>query len=351
MSISVESFGSTADGKPVERYRLRAAGGVEAVILSYGGTLAALRGPDRHGTPGDVVLGFDSLEPYLGNQPYLGALIGRYANRIADGRFSLGGRSYTLATNNGPNHLHGGPGGFHRKVWAAAAGETVAGPSLELRYTSPDGEEGYPGSLSVRVVYTLGDDGDLRIDYEASCDQETIVNLTNHAYFNLAGSGSILDHELELAASQFLPISDRFIPLGELRPVAGTPMDFRTPNLVGARINANDEQLRIAGGYDHNWVLDKAPGELTRAGSLYHPPSGRLLELFTTEPGVQFYAGNALDGSLIGRHDQPYERYTGLCLEAQHYPDSPNQPAFPSTVLRPGEIYRQTTIYRVGLRV
>jgi aldose 1-epimerase len=345
MPISRHAAGHAGEAT-VERYTLSNARGLEADILTYGGALAALRAPDRSGALGDVVLGFDTLEPYLGDQPYLGALIGRYGNRIARGRFELNGKTYSLACNNGPNHLHGGPAGFHRKVWAARERASADGAALELAYLSRDGEEGYPGNLAVTVVYTLTDRDELRIDYAATTDRDTVLNLTNHTYFNLSGGSNILDHELELAASRFLPIDDTLIPLGELRPVRGTPMDFTARTPIGVRIDADDEQIRRGLGYDHTWVLDKAAGELGLAARVYAPSTGRAMEVFTTQPGVQFYSGNFLDGSLVGRGGRRYARRSGLCLETQHFPDSPNQPQFPSTVLRPGETYRQTTIYR-----
>ncbi|HMQ33231.1 MAG TPA: aldose epimerase family protein [Chloroflexaceae bacterium] len=334
----------------VASFTLRNAGGVEAEILTFGGTLRALRAPGRDGRTADIVLGFDDLGPYLGPHPYFGSLVGRYANRIKAGRFSLGGATYSLAVNNGPNHLHGGPGGFHHVHWQAQPLEAPDGPSLTLAYSSPDGEEGYPGQLSVVVSYTLTDTNDLRIDYEARADRETVLNLTNHAYFNLAGEGTILGHELQLAASRFLPIDDSSIPLGELRPVAGTPFDFRQPAQLGPRLGTDDEQLRLVQGFDHCFVLDKGPGELAFAARLSDPESGRTMEVYTTQPGVQLYTGNYLDGSITGKGGRRYGRHSALCLETQHFPDSPNQPQFPSTVLRPGEGYRQTTVYRLGVR-
>jgi aldose 1-epimerase len=346
MPILYESVGVTGDGTSVERFTLRGAAGVEADILSYGGTLAALRAPDRAGKIGDVLLGFDRLEPYLGPQPYLGSLVGRYANRIAEGRFRLGEHQYTLARNHGQHHLHGGPGGFHRQVWAARVLDR-ANPALELRYLSRDGEEGFPGNLDVIVTYTLAGSA-LRIDYVATTDQETVLNLTNHAYFNLAGGGDILGHELYIPAERFVAVGPGLIPTGELRPVVRTPLDFRMPTLIGARIGTADAQLRLAGGYDHTWVLNKPPGQLGLAASLSEPTSGRVLEVLTTEPGLQFYAGNMIEGGLVGHGGQRCAAHSGLCLEAQHFPDSPNQPAFPSTRLRPGQTYRQTTIYRLG---
>jgi aldose 1-epimerase len=319
---------------------------MEAQILTYGGTLLALRVPDQNGVLDDVVLGFETLAPYLSEQPYIGALIGRYANRIAGGRFELNGVTYTLAHNDGPNHVHGGPSGFHRKIWNAQEHASDAEPSLELRYLSRDGDEGYPGNLAVTVTYTLTDRNELRIRYTATTDADTVVNLTNHAYLNLAGAGNILDHELQIFASQFIPIDATSIPLGDVRSVHGTPMDFTAPARIGRRIAADDEQLRHGQGYDHTWVLDKEDGVLALAARVYEPSTGRVLEVFTTEPGVQFYSGNMLDGSLIGKDGQRYVQHSGLCLETQHFPDSPNQPQFPSTVLRPGQVYHQTTIYR-----
>lgn len=350
MPITRHAFGITPDGAAIDRYTLRNMHGVEADIINYGGIVTSLRVPDRTGALGDVVLGFDTLEPYTREHPYFGSLIGRYGNRIARGRFELNGVTYSLACNNPPNHLHGGPDGFHRRVWTAHERETAQGPSLELGYVSRDGEEGYPGTLSVTVVYTLTDANELRIDYTATTERDTIVNLTNHSYFNLAGSGNVLDHELEVGASRFLLIDPTFIPLGELRPVQGTPMDFTTPTRIGAQIDADDEQTRIAGGYDHNWVLDKPAGELGFAARLLDATTGRVMEVLTTQPGVQFYSGNQLDGSLIGKGGRRYEQHAALCLETQHFPDSPNQPQFPSTVLRPGETYQHTTVYRFTVR-
>ncbi|HJZ49977.1 MAG TPA: aldose epimerase family protein [Roseiflexaceae bacterium] len=349
MPITSEPFGRTADGAAVERYTLTNANGLEAAITSYGGTLTSLRVPDRNGVFGDVVLGFDTLAPYLGDHPYFGALIGRFCNRIAGGQFTLNGVTYTLARNDGRNHLHGGPHGFHRAVWSTHEHRSAEGPGLELRYLSHDGEEGYPGNLDVRVIYTLTDQDALRIDYTATTDRDTLVNLTHHAYFNLAGGG-ILGHQLQLHGTWFLPIDESFIPLGELRPVQDTPMDFTRPTPIGERIGADDEQLRRAQGYDHTWVMDKPAGALGRAARVYEPDSGRVLEVYTTTPGVQFYSGNMLDGSLTGKGGTVYSRNSGLCLETQHFPDSPNQPRFPSTVLHPGETYRQTTIFQFGVQ-
>jgi aldose 1-epimerase len=346
MPVSRRPFGVTQDGAPIDCYTLTNAHQLTADIMTYGGTLVALRAPNRSGTFDDVVLGFDTLDPYLDEHPYFGVTVGRYANRIRDGRFELNGVPYTLAVNNGPNHLHGGPDGFHRKVWNAQERAADDGPSVELNYLSRDGEENYPGNLSVTVIYTLTDQNELRIDYTATTDADTIINLTNHSYFNLAAGGSILDHELQLFASQFVPTDATNIPYGDLRPVKGTPMDFTTPTAIGAHIAVDDEQIRHGKGYDHTWVLDKAEGVLGQAARLYAPSTGRTMEVLTTEPGIQFYSGSMLDGSLVGKGGQRYEQYAGLCLEAHHLPDSPNQPQFPSTLLRPGEVYRQTTVYR-----
>ncbi|HNP72473.1 MAG TPA: aldose epimerase family protein [Kouleothrix sp.] len=347
MGITRADFG-TAEGAPVQRYTLTNDTGIAAEIMTYGGTLLALRAPDRHGRTADILLGFDELEPYLGAQPYIGALIGRYGNRIAEGRFTLDGATYTLGRNNGPNNLHGGPIGFDRAVWRTEVLSDGAEPSLALQHLSPDGDQGFPGALAATVTYTLTAANELRIDYDATADRPTVVNLTNHAYFNLAGAGDVLGHTLELAATRFVPVNANLIPTGELRPVDGTPMDFRAPTPIGARIAAADEQIAIAnGGYDHTWVLDGAG--LAFAARVADPASGRVLEVYTTQPGVQFYSGNFLDGTLVGKGGQAYAKHAGLCLETQHFPDSPNQPQFPSTVLRPGERYRHTTVFRLGV--
>jgi len=348
MSISRGSFGKLPDGRPVEKFNLKSAT-LEAEILSYGGILARLKAPDREGRMGDVTLGYDNLEPYLSNLGYLGALIGRYGNRIAQGRFELNGKLYQLALNNSSNHLHGGLKGFDKQLWEAEPQQTPDGPSLVLRYTSPDGEENYPGTLLVQVRYTFTDAGEWRLEYSATTDQTTIINLTHHAYFNLAGRGDILRHELELLASQFLPVAQGLIPLGPAAPVEDTPFDFRQPTVIGAHQPHEHPQTKIAAGYDHNWILDKAPGSFGLAARLYEGTSGRLMESFTSEPGVQFYGGNHLKG-MVGRGGAVYGRHTGLCLETQHFPDSPNQPGYPSTVLRPGMEYRQTTVYRFWAR-
>jgi aldose 1-epimerase len=355
-SIGKEPFG-TIDGKDVDLYTLRSNGGTTVKITSYGGIVTSWTAPDRNGGLADVALGFDSLDgytdaAYMKAMPYFGALIGRYGNRIGGAKFSLDGVEYKLAANNGPNNLHGGVKGFDKRVWDGndEAMDDYAG--LALEYTSAAGEEGFPGSLATRVVYALRD-GSLQIDYSATTDRPTIVNLTNHAYFNLAGEGSgdILGTEVEINASRFTPVDANLIPTGELREVAGTPFDFRRPTAIGARIGDRDQQLGFGGGYDHNWVIDRGSDTgLVLAARAYEPRSGRLLEVLTTEPGVQFYVGNFLDGSLTGKSGKPYVHRSGFCLETQHYPDSPNKPAFPSCRLEPGRTYRTTTIYRFSTR-
>jgi len=351
-AYQVEPFGTTPDGEDVELYTLTNAHGVEVRITNYGGIVTHLLVPDRGGVLGDVVLGYDSLSGYLEGSPYFGAIVGRYGNRIARGRFLLDGVEYNLATNNGDNHLHGGSRGFDKVVWAAEPYEAEAEAGLRLSYGSDDCEEGYPGRLTVAVTYALTNENELRIEYLAETDKPTVVNLTHHSYFNLAGhdSGDILGHELELAASRFTPADSGLIPTGELQQVAGTPMDFREPLGIGARIDATDEQLHYGGGYDHNFVLDAYDGTLRFAARVYEPTSGRVMEVYTTEPGIQFYSGNFLDGSNVGKGGTPYEHRAGFCLETQHFPDSPNQPQFPSTVLRPGERYQSRTIYKFSVR-
>jgi aldose 1-epimerase len=339
-------FGKTDAGTPVTLYTLTNSHGMEAAITNWGGILVSLKVPDRTGKLGDVVLGFDTLDPYLKEHPHFGALIGRYGNRIAKGHFALDGKEYTLAKNNGENHLHGGPGGFDRQVWTAKPATRKDGPALELTYVSKDGEEGYPGTLTATVVYTLTDANELRIEYQAKTDKPTIVNLTNHSYFNLAGNGDVLKHEVMLNADRFTPVDTGLIPTGELRPVQGTPFDFRKSTAIGARINAADEQIKFGGGYDHNWALNGAMGTLRVAARVTEPTSGRVMEVSTTEPGLQFYTGNFLDGTLTGKGGTKYAKRSGFCMETQHYPDSPNKASFPSTVLRPGETYKTTTVYK-----
>lgn len=321
-------------GNGLFTYTLSNSLGFEVSITNYGGAITSLKTPDRHGNFGDIVLAYETLDDYVRNPRYLGALIGRHANRIARGKFSLNGIEYQLPCNNGLNHLHGGFKGFDKRVWNVS--ETDNG--FHLSYLSKDGEESYPGNLIASVDYTLVDNA-LQVDYRATTDLDTIVNLTNHSYFNLRGHGTILDHELTLNADRFTPVDEDLIPTGELRSVNGTPMDFRNGKAIGS-------QIGFIGGYDHNFVLNDWDGSLRLAARLYEATTGRVLEILTTEPGIQFYSGNFLDGSLIGRNGVAYQKYTGLCLEPQHFPDAPNHPNFPSTVLRPGEEYKQTTIYR-----
>jgi len=345
MTITQQSFGQTAAGAPVELFILNNAAGLTVKITNYGGIIVSVLAPDRHGQFDDVVLGFDTLAGYLQKHPFFGALAGRYANRIANGKFTLDRVEYSLAVNNGPNHLHGGLHGFDKKVWQADAADN----SLHLTTVSPDGDEGYPGTLTVTTIYTLTADNALRIEYNATTDRPTIINLTNHSYFNLAGSGDILAHELLINADRFTPVNENLIPTGELRPVEDTPFDFTQLTPIGARIEQADEQLQRAGGYDHNFVLNAAGDLSVLSARAVEPKSGRTLEMYTTQPGVQFYTGNFLDGTLTGKGGRVYGPRTGFCLETQHYPDSPNQPNFPSTVLNPGDTYRQSTIYKFGI--
>ncbi|MCX6590695.1 MAG: galactose mutarotase [Acidobacteria bacterium] len=332
----------------VTPYRLTNQAGMEVTLLNYGATLQSIKVPDRAGKLGDVLLGFDVLDGYKGTHPYFGAIVGRYGNRIAKGRFTLNGVEYKLATNDKTNHLHGGLKGFDKAFWRARE----AGPNaIEFTYVSADGEEGYPGTLTAKVTYTITEANELRIAYEASSDKGTVVNLTNHAYFNLAGTGDILKHELLLKADRFTPVDAGLIPTGELRAVSGTPFDFTNATAVGARIAANDEQIKLGGGYDHNFVLTAgASAEPALAAQVYDPSSGRVLEVLTTEPGVQFYTGNFLDGTIKGKGGVSYGKNAALCLETQHFPDSPNQPSFPSAVLKGGSSYRSTTVFRFSRR-
>jgi aldose 1-epimerase len=352
-AVHREPFGTTADGHPVERFTLTSAGGVRIAVLSFGGAIQSIHVPDRDGVMADVTLGYDTLAEYERDKSYLGSLVGRYANRIRAGRFSLDGRDYALACNAGENHLHGGLRGFNKAVWRVEPFAEGGDVGLALEHVSPDGDEGYPGTLRVRVEYRLTADAEIRIDFHATADAATPVNLTQHAYFNLAGAGSgdILGHVLELAASRFTPVDASLIPTGELRAVQGTPFDFSTPETIGARIGADDEQLRLAGGYDHNFVLDgNGAGTIALAARLTEPVSGRGIDIFTTEPGMQFYTGNFLDGTVAGKGGIPHRYRSGLALETQHFPNSPNEPAFPSTILRPGAEHRSRTIYRFVVR-
>ena len=348
-SIAQQIFGQMPDGRNVEIYTLANDHGFEARITNYGGTLVSLRAPDRNGVFADVVLGFDEFAPYLSQHPYFGSLIGRYANRIAGASFTIDGKTYRLAANDGRNHLHGGTVGFDKVLWEAEPRLLPQGPQLVLTYFSRAGEEGYPGNLSVEVVYTITAANELALDYSATTDSDTVLNLTNHTYFNLAANGTVLGHVLRLAADKFLPVDNRLIPLGERHEVLGTPFDFTRPKSIGSRIGADEPQLRLAGGYDHCWVLNNTSTECALAAELHDPPSGRMLSIFTTQPGIQLYTANFLNGSIRGKAERIYERHSGLCLETQHFPDSPHQPGFPTTRLRPGETYRQTTVYRFGV--
>ena len=341
-------FGVTPDGQQVTLYTFSNPSGMEARVIDLGGIIVSLRVPDSAGQLDDVVLGFDSLEGYVAEHPYFGALIGRYGNRIANGSFTLDGENYQLPVNNGPNSLHGGNRGFDKVVWRGEPFENENGRGIILRYTSPDGEEGYPGTLEARVTYTLTDDNELIFDYHATADRATPVNLTQHSYFNLAGNGSgtILDHEVELNASRFTPVNSDLIPTGELQPVAGTPFDFGVPTPIGARIDADDEQLRFAGGYDHNFVVNGAAGTLRPAARVEDPQSGRIMEVMVTAPGVQFYSGNFLDGTTVGKNGRVYRQGDAFCLEPQVFPDSPNKPRFPSARLNPGDTYVNRMVFR-----
>jgi aldose 1-epimerase len=347
--VSRAPFGKTADGTPVEVFTLTNRHGVQVQAMTFGAIITSLRVPDRHGTLADVVLGFDSLGPYLGEHPYFGAAVGRYGNRIARAQFNLGGRTFKLAANNGPNHLHGGVKGFDKFVWRA---EPLArGVGVAFSRTSPDGEEGYPGTLNVRVTYTLTDANALEIDYQATADADTPVNLTQHTYFNLAGhdAGTILGHELRLNADRYTPVDATLIPTGQLAPVEGTPFDFRKATPIGSRIDQPNEQLKSGRGYDHNFVLNGSGSDLRLAARVVEPKSGRTLDVSTTEPGLQLYTGNFLDGTVKGKGGAAYPYRGGLCLETQHFPDSPNQPSFPTTILRPGQTLRSKTVWTFGV--
>lgn len=348
--VTSAPFGRTQDGKPVTVFRVTNANGLELRAITYGAIITSLRVPDRNGTAADVVLGFDSLAGYLKDPPYFGAIVGRYGNRIARGQFTLEGKTYRLATNNGPNHLHGGNRGFDKVVWSGAPLKT--GTGVVFTRTSADGEEGYPGSLTVSVTYTLTNKNELIVDYRATTDKATPVNLTQHSYFNLAGEGSgdILSHELTIDADRYTPVDATLIPTGELAAVQGTPFDFRKATAIGARIGQDNEQLKNGKGYDHNWVLNRKGSGLQHAVRLADPKSGRTLDVATTEPGVQFYSGNFLDGSIKGKGGHVYNFRNGLCLETQHFPDSPNHSNFPSTILRPGETYASQTVFTFGVQ-
>ena len=349
--VAKTPFGSLPDGRAVSAFTLTNANGVELRAIDYGGIVTSIRTRDRTGVLGDIVLGYDDLAGYLKSTPYFGAIVGRYGNRIAKGKFTLDGASYTLAVNNGQNTLHGGLVGFDKVLWNATPFDSATSSGLVLTYTSADGEEGYPGAVSVRVTYTLTDDNEFSIDYHATTTKATPINLTQHTYFNLGGDGSgdVLKQEIAIDADAFTPVDSTLIPTGVLQPVTGSPFDLRKPTAIGAHIGDDDTQLKIAGGYDHNFVLNRTAAGLAHAARVVDPASGRTLDVNTTEPGVQFYTGNFLDGTLTGKSGHVYRHRNGFCLETQHFPDSPNQPAFPSTILRPGSEYRSRTVYTFGV--
>ncbi len=344
--FSRQPFGKTEAGDQVELYTLTNSKGVAAAITNYGGILVSLKVPDRTGNLADVVLGFDGLDGYKTKHPYFGAIVGRYGNRIGKARFTLNGTEFKLALNDGENSLHGGAKGFDKALWSAKPLD--GGRSLELTYTSKDGEEGFPGNLTTTVTYSLNEENELKIDYSATTDKDTVVNLTNHSYFNLAGQGEgdVLGHMMTLNADRFTPVDAALIPTGDLKPVQGTPLDFRTPHAIGERIGEKDAQIALGKGYDHNFVINRTAEGLTLAARVAEPKSGRVMEVLTTEPGVQFYTGNFLDGSIRGKAGKVYQQRYGFCLETQHFPDSPNKPGFPSVVLKPGGRYQTTTVYR-----
>jgi aldose 1-epimerase len=352
-SIEKSSFGKTKDGVALDLYTLKNEAGMTVQITNYGGTIVTWTAPDKNGKYEDITLGCDSIAGYEKGVPFFGALVGRYGNRIAKGKFNLDGKTYTLATNNGVNHLHGGIKGFDKVVWTATPIEGPD-PSVKLTYTSKDMEEGYPGNLSVEVVYTLQKDNSLKIAYSATTDKTTVVNLTNHAYFNLSGdmNNTILDHELALNCDKFLPVDKTLIPTGELKNVEGTPFDFLTKSYkIGERINDTlNEQIKFGGGYDHAWIIKDHTTTIHPAATVYEPKSGRVMEVLTTEPAIQFYTGNFLDGTIKGKGGVIYKKRSGLCLETEHYPDSPNQPKFPTTTLKPKETYTTTTVYRFSVK-
>jgi aldose 1-epimerase len=348
--ITRQRFGQMSDGTPVELFTLTNSKGAEAQICNYGGIVISLKVPDKNGQMGDVVLGYDNLAGYLKESPYFGAIVGRVGNRIANAKFTLDGKEYTLPVNNGPNCLHGGIKGFDKVVWRPQLVSLSMGPALALHYLSRDGEEGFPGNLAVTAVYSLTEDNALRLDFTATTDKDTVVNLTQHTYFNLAGKGNILNHEVTIPADKFTPVDSTLIPTGELRRVEGTPFDFRKPMAIGVRIGQDDEQLKFGSGYDHNFVINKPLGKLGLVGRAYDPVSGRVLEVISTGPGVQFYTGNHLSGTITGKGGWTYQRRDGFCMEAQHFPDSPNHPNFPSIVLKPGQTYTNTIIFKFSVQ-
>jgi aldose 1-epimerase len=351
-SITKESFGKTPGGKNVDIYTLRNTNGVEARIMTYGGVVVSFKVPDRNGNLGDVVLGLDSLDGYTKTPPppYFGALIGRYGNRIAKGQFTLDGNTYHLDINNPPNALHGGTNGFDKVLWKGKPVMSPDGPSLELTYVSKDGEEGYPGTLKVKAVYTVTEDNGLKLEYTATTDKDTVVNLTHHGYWNFAGSSNILDHVVMINADKYTPVDEGLIPTGELALVDNTPFDFRTPTAIGARIEQVNEQLKFGKGYDHNWVINKDPGQFGLMARVSEPTSGRVMEVWSTEPGLQFYSGNFLDGTITGKGGWVYQFRDAFCMEPQHYPDSPNKPSFPSVELKPGDTYHNIIEYKFSVK-
>lgn len=346
--VTKSTFGTTKDGQTVDMYTVKNSKGMELKAITLGGIIQSLNVPDKAGKFDDVVLGFDSVAPYEENKPFFGAIIGRYGNRIANGEFKLDGHTFHLPKNDGPNTLHGGDKGFNKRMWTAEPFEKKDSAGVIFTYLSKDGEEGFPGNLKVKVTYTLSNNNELTFDYQATTDKATPVNLTQHSYFNLSGEGSgdILSHVLRLNANQFTPVDKVLIPTGEIRDVKGTPMDFTTPTPIGARINSDYEQIVLGKGYDHNFVLGRKGHGMDLAAHVKDPKSGRVLEVFTTEPGVQFYSGNFLDGTLTGKNGHKYQKREGLCLETQHFPDSPNHPNFPSTILRAGKTYHSTTMLK-----
>jgi len=350
-SISKSSFGVTKNGESIDKYVLRNKNGIEVSVINFGGIITSIMVPDKDSLFEDVVLGFDSLPDYEKENPFFGALIGRFGNRIAKGQFTLDGKKYKLAINNDPNHLHGGPTGYFKVIWNIEETPSTEGKAVKLSYLSKDMEEGYPGNLQVEVTYTLTDSNELKIDYKATTDKKTVVNLTQHSYFNLSGNikRDILNHVLTLHADGFLPVDKTLIPTGEIKPVSGTPFDFTKPRRIGEHINDNDEQLTFGKGYDHCWVLNTGTDSLSLAAKLSDPESGRIMEVYTNEPGIQFYSGNFLDGTLTGKNNTPYKHRTGLCLETQHFPDSPNQPKFPSVELKPGDVYQSQTVFKFSV--
>jgi aldose 1-epimerase len=340
MDIQKQPFGLLPDGTAVDVFTLTNGRGLKARLMTYGAILVSLEVPDRGGKPGDIVLGYDSLDGYVRNNPYFGSIVGRYGNRIAKGRFTLDGVTYELATNNGENHLHGGVKGYDKVVWKAEPIQGEAEVGVKFSYLSTDGEEGYPGNLNISITYLLTDGDELKIGYEATTDKATPVNLTHHSYFNLAGEGDILGHELMINADAYTPVDAGLIPTGEIRPVKGTPFDFTTPHTIGERI------ALVEGGYDHNFVLRGGGGKMDLAVRVVEPGSGRVMEISTVEPGLQFYSGNFLDGTITGKSGRVYNKHAGFCLETQHFPDSPNKPDFPPTILRPDDVYKSLTVHK-----